>query len=184
MSQKRRKPRVQYELLTLQVEDYSVTVNATISYQAREPRPKSDKIRLYSFGHTIEIVGTCTAPDERARETYRIIMEPPVGDEPPFDATLSDVRVKDDNGLVKHRKVQGQVVPVYDIPEGLGLLGRKRGPIKWEGSVWLPEPTLMQTMIVLANKHPLYLQIHERKIDRMRWINGLTLQTTNPLGDR
>ena len=105
MSQKRRKPRVQYELLTLQVEDYSVTVNASISYRARELRPESDKTPLYSFGHTIEIVGTCTSPDERARETYRIIMEPPEFDEHTFDTTLSDVQVKDANGLVKYRKI-------------------------------------------------------------------------------
>ena len=183
MTQKRRKPRVQYELLTLQAEDYSVTVNASISYRAREQRPESDKIPLYSFGHTIEIVGTCTSPDERAGETYRIIMEPPESDEHTFDTTLSDVQVKDENGLAKHRKVRGQLVPVYDIPEGLGSLGRKRGPINWEGTVWLPEPTLMQTMIVLTNRQPLYLQIYERKIDRTRWIDGLTLRTTDPRED-
>jgi hypothetical protein len=35
-------------------------------------------------------------------------------------------------------------------------------------------------LILLTNVKPLYLEIHERKIGRTHWINGVRLQTTDP----
>ena len=89
-------------------------------------------------------------------------------------------RVMYENSSFKYRKVSGRSLPVYDIPEGLGLLDKDRGTRNWNGWLWVPEQTLTQMLILLTNVKPLYLEIHERKVKRTRWINGLRVQTTDP----
>ncbi len=62
----------------------------------------------------------------------------------------------------------------------MGLLQTVRGEPSWSGWLWVSEETVSQMLTLLTGRSPLYLAIHERKVDRTRWINGLCLQTTDP----
>ena len=180
MSPKKTKPRVQEEFLTIEVEDFSASVNASINPQAREPRPEIDKLRIFNFGSTIEIKGTCPSPDRRTIERYQITIYAPLTDELEANARLRDVYARDERGSIKYHKVHGLLLPAYVIPPGLGLLNRRRGPVTWDGCIWVPEQSITQMLVLLSKVQPLYLHIHVRRLDRTCWIDGLTLQTTDP----
>ena len=61
---KKANPMAQDEYLTIAVEDYSASITTSINPEVREPRPENDKVRIFSFGSSIEIKGTCTSPDD------------------------------------------------------------------------------------------------------------------------
>jgi hypothetical protein len=69
---------------------------------------------------------------------------------------------------------------VYELPNGIGPPERVRGTKDWTGWCWVSPRTVSDMLALLPNVQPLYISIHERKIGRKRWINGLTLQTTDP----
>ena len=180
MTRKKIKPVDQYAFLTINVDKFSSAVNMSVNGQARDRRQDNDNVSLYSFGCDVEIQGTCTYPPERVHENYRIDISTKPQSQLDFDAKLKDTRVRDEDGSFKYHKVRGRFLPVYDIPEGLGLLDKERGTTNWNGWLWVPEQTLTQMLILLTNVKPLYLEVHERKIGRTRWINGVRLQMTDP----
>ena len=180
MTRKKIKPVDQYAFLTISVDKFSAAVNTSINGQARERHQHNDNVSLYSFGCSVEIQGTCTYPPERVHESYRIDISTNPQSQLDFDAKLKDTRVRDEDGSFKYRKVRGRSLPVYDIPEGLGLLDKERGTTNWNGWLWVPEQTLTQMLILLTNVKRLSLEGHERKIGRRHWINELRLQMTDP----
>ena len=97
-----------------------------------------------------------------------------------FDVTLSDCQARDDDGDRKYRRVRGEDVPVYEVPKGIGMIERVRGVGGWSGWCWISPRAVSDMLVLLPNVSPLYISLHERKIGRTRWINGLTLQTTDP----
>ena len=180
MTRKKIKPVDQYAFLTISVDKFSAAVNTSINGQARERHQHNDNVSLYSFGCSVEIQGTCTYPPERVHESYRIDISTNPQSQLDFDAKLKDTRVRDEDGSFTYRKVRGRSLPVYDIPEGLGLLDKERGTTNWNGWLWVPEQTLTQMLILLTNVKRLSLEGHERKIGRRHWINELRLQMTDP----
>lgn len=95
-------------------------------------------------------------------------------------AKLSGRHMMDDDGARKYRKVRGEEIPVYDVPDGLGLIEKVRGEKRWSGFCWVSPGTVSDMLALLPHVHPLYISIHERKVGRTRWINGLSLQMSHP----
>jgi hypothetical protein len=126
MTQKKIKPVDQYAFLTINVDTFTSAVNMSVNGQARDRRQNNDNVSLYSFGCDVEIQGTCTYPPERVHENYRIGISTKPQSQLDFDAKLKDTRVRDEDGSFKYRKVRNRSLPVYDIPEGLGLLDTRR----------------------------------------------------------
>lgn len=180
MPTKKRKPAEQYTFLAVQVQTYSADVSAHINHDAQDKRRQADDVRIYRFGSRLEIEGICSYPDERLSEKYHITVYGEHPGEHDFDATLADFAVRDEMGTRKYRKRRDRLVPVYRDPRGLGMLEKERGTKNWHGWLWVPEATAMQMLSLLTTMRPLYLDIHERKIERDRWINGFGLQTTHP----
>ena len=181
MQKKKSKPVVREEYLTIKIEDFNIMVETSINSEARRRRPESDSVNLFRDGPFIEITGDCTSPADRANERYRIAIFKNANGVIDFDAKIRDVHVIDKDGLPKYRKAGGRLLPVYDIPEGFAVISRKRGPVNWDGGLWMPNETITQLLIVLTRmQHPLYLRIHERKIDRTHWLDGLSLHTSDP----
>jgi hypothetical protein len=71
-------------------------------------------------------------------------------------------------------------VPVYDVPDGLGLIQKIRNKKEWTGFCWVSPGTVSDMLLLLPHVRPLYISIHERKVGRTRWINGLSLQMSHP----
>lgn len=172
-----------YTFLGVGLSGFSARVGASVSHKARDPRHYRDDTNVYEFTSSLEFEGVCTYPEERAGEFYRLTAyghEPRPGE---FALTLADCHVRDERGLPKYRKLAGKQVPVYEVPKGIGLLNRERGTRAWTGWVWVSSQLITDMLTLLRTAGPLYVGIQESKVDRSRWIVGLTLQTTDPANE-
>lgn len=86
----------------------------------------------------------------------------------------------DKNRLPKYRAYRGKQIPVYAPPKGMGTLEKERGQPRWHGAVWAQPRYVNDLLVLLDHNQQLYLSIHERKIERKRWIQSITVQTSDP----
>jgi hypothetical protein len=176
MKNRNKKPSVTYELLSIRLGGYRASVNP----YARDKRHQYADPKIYSFGTSVELEGVCDYPDERSGDRYVISVHGWETEEGEFEARLSDRHVKDEDGTWKYRKVRVEEIPVYGVPDGLGLIEKVRGKNEWTGFCWVSPRTVSDMLLLLPHVSPLYISIHERKVGRTRWINGLTLQMSHP----
>lgn len=127
MAKRKKFPDVTYEFLSIPLSRYRANVDASINYEARDKRHHWADPKIYSFGTLIELEGVCDYPEERAGDKYVISVHGWEAEEGQFEARLSDRHVLDEDGSRKYRKVRGEEVPVYDVPEGIGLIEKIRG---------------------------------------------------------
>ena len=180
MAKRKRKPADQYDFLALEVEDYAARVDSSISLEVRVPRHYDVDAKVYDFQSVIELEAVTLWPDERAGNHYFLTLYGGESHRRDFDLTLSQCQARNEDGSLSFRKVKGKLIPVYDVPSGIGVLEKIRGSRDWTGFAWV-SPTIVSDMLkLLPHVKPLYLMIHERKIGRHYWMAGLTLQTTNP----
>jgi hypothetical protein len=71
-------------------------------------------------------------------------------------------------------------VPVYRRPLGIATLEKARGERRWTTCAFLPQATVDAMRQLMYATRPLYLAVHERKADRKRWAQSLSLQTRMP----
>lgn len=175
-----KKPGEEYAILGIQVTGYIARVDASINYEVRDPHHFYEDAEIYKFGTSLEIDGVCTYPDERAGEEYQFTI---YGTEPGsgrFDLKLDDCHTRDEDGTRAYHVNRDKETPVYDVPKGIGPLERRRKTQPWLGWCWVSPPVVTDMLTLLPNVNPLFVQIHEIKIGRKRWIVGLTLQTSDP----
>jgi len=176
---KRKKTVEEYEFLGIKITGYKASVDASINYEVRDKRHYYRDAKVYSFDSSVELEGVCNYPEEREGEKFLFSVHGREIHEGGFDVTLSGCHVLDD-GARKYRRVRGEDVPVYEVPKGIGPIQRVRGIGGWSGWCWISPRAVSDMLALLPNVSPLYISLHERKIGRNRWINGLTLQTTDP----
>ena len=178
----RQKTIEEYTLLGIEVAGYKARSESSLNYNLRgsHPRYARDEDLIYKFVTTLEITGVSTYPSERAGDTYELTLRGHESHPGEFSETLRDYQVRDEYGVPVYRKYRGDQIPVYDGPPGLATLNKRRGERIWD--VWLPmAPRLVSDILsLLVHVRPLYASIHERKMGRDRWIQSLTVQTTNP----
>lgn len=176
-----RRTKERYSFLCIEVTSLSASVDAGVNHKARDYRRYGgENLRVYRFDSQLELGGACTWPAETAGDQYSItVYGRPQGDEE-LDSTLKDHALKAADGTPRFRTRKGHQEPVYRLPEGIGLLQKRRGAPLWNGWVWVHEQTVSQMLTLASWWQPLFIQIHEHKVGRHRWINGLTLQTTDP----
>ena len=71
-------------------------------------------------------------------------------------------------------------MPVYRRPLGIATLEKARGERRWTTCAFLPQATGDAMRQLMYATRPLYLAVHERKADRKRWAQSLSLQTRMP----
>ena len=180
MAPRKKTPSVEYELLSIPLSGFVASVDASVNHKARDRRHHYRDPKIYSFGSSVELVGVCDYPEERSGESYVISVHGWETEEGEFEARLSDRHVMDEDGMRKYRKVRGKEIPMYDVPEGIDLIEKVRGEKRWSGFCWVSPGTVSDMLLLLPHVRPLYISIHERKVGRTRWINGLTLQMSHP----
>ncbi len=146
----------------------------------RNPKRYRDNAKVYEFHSQLELNGIFKYPDERIDEKFQLTVYGRDLDHPEFALTLKDCHVRDDEGSYKYRKVRGKEVPDYDVPKSIGYLERQRGTKIWIGAVWVSQHTVTDMLTLLPGVRPLYIALHERRVERNRLIVGLTLQITDP----
>lgn len=183
MAERKKKSTPEYNLLTIMIDDFSAHVSASVNFEVNDPRHCYKDTKVYRFESYLDIKGACTYPEDRAGDTYDMTVygAKPIHGE--FSMTLADCHVRDEKGFMKYRTVRGEKIPIYDVPKGIGHLDRRRGTQTWVGWTWAPSEIISNMLALLPHVRPLFLAIHEIRIGRQRWINSLTLQTTDPEED-
>lgn len=176
----------EYAHLALRIDDYKARVETSINHYAHGPqyafRDTEDE-PLIHFLANLEIIATCVYPDERAGDTYELTI---YGDDHPESQTLwklKDVQVVDEHYSRKYREYRGNRIPVYHPPKGIGMLDKSRGEPHWHGTIWAQPRYITDLLIVLGHSKRLYLGVRARMIERHRWIQSVSVQTTNPADD-
>lgn len=180
---RRKKAEDEHSFLTIRVDRHDVRADASINHDVYAPQyaiHTSDADPLYRFETQITISGTATFPERQVGDLYEVTI---CGDRSPssrLQATLKDAQACDEHGSPMYREYRGGQIPVYRPPPGLALIDKVRGMAKW--TVWINvAPQLVNDMLVLLGcGRETFVEIHERKHERARWVQGLSLQTTDP----
>lgn len=180
MSTKKKVQRKEYDFLGIALSGFDILVEGSINHEVRIPRYYREDARVYNYSTQLQLTGTSIFPDEHINESYFIVVHGSEDVSTKFDTVLSDYHVPDESQSPVYRKVRGELKPVYDPPSGIGLLERERGTKDWSGWCWLPASIVSDMVVLLNQRKPLYISIHEMKQGRARWIVGLTLQTIDP----
>jgi hypothetical protein len=175
-----RKPTEEYAFLTIRVESHDVNLTAGINshlfgvtahYINRDAAVFESTTRL-------DIHGVCTDPTERAGQQCHITLY----EESPSTSALrvKDIHAKDKHDAPKYRTNRGKHTPMYDIPDGLAVIERRRSDGAWTAQVPVAPKLVTHMLILLGHTRQTYLFIHERRLGRRRWIRSISLQTTDP----
>jgi hypothetical protein len=182
---RRKKSEDEHTFLRIEVKKYEVRVETSLNLNLRGVRPlfARDDDLVYTFFSSLEITGVSTYPEERAGHCYEITVyghETHSGD---FALTLRDVQARDEHSAPLYRSYRGEEIPVYNCPPGIATIDRQHGATTWQAWVFVARRLASDMLVLLGQRRPLYLAIHERKTERQRWIVSLTLQATDPAED-
>lgn len=178
----KKSPEATHTQLCIAIDDYDVRVDASlnIDLDSRHSLLSTDESPVYTHSTHIELRGVCTYPEERAGDAYEVKLISGNHYFKDFSLTLKDVQVRDEHGIPQYRSYHGNTIPVYEKPEGIAVLEKRRGEMLWDLLAFI-DPHLASNMLPLLNlPKPLYLAIHEKKFNRKRWIQNISLQTTDP----
>lgn len=186
MSRKRHrqgKREEQHTHLAIRVDRYDAGVRASINHNVHSPQYAwnlDDADPVYEFTNEVTITGTATYPPERAGDTYEVTM---YGNDAPshrLHLELKDVQERDVHGSPKYRQYRGREIPIYIAPKGLCLLDKVRGEAHWRAWLLVSSRMVTDALTLLGQRKHVFLAIHERKANRARWVQRISLQTSDP----
>ncbi|RUX42924.1 hypothetical protein EOA33_30635 [Mesorhizobium sp. M4A.F.Ca.ET.050.02.1.1] len=181
---KRRKQTVEeHTHLGIRVEHYEASVEAAVNYNVYSPQSawnSDDDDPLYRFTTRLIVAGISTYPEERAGDRYEVTIYGDNLGSGDVRATLKDVQERDEYGSPKYRSYRGRQIPIYNPPSGMGLIDKIRGEPRWTAWLRVSPRFTSDALALFGNGRSLFLAIHERKRDRARWVQSVSLQTTDP----
>lgn len=185
-SKRQKQPEEEHTNLALRVERCDVSVEAAVNYNVYAPQSawnSDDDDPLYRFTTRLTVAGISTYPEERAGDTYEVTIYGDNLGSGDIRATLKDVQERNELGSPRYRQYRGRQIPIYKPTPGMGLIDKIRGEARW--TVWLRvSPRFASDALALmSDGRSLFLAIHERKKDRARWIQSVSLQTTDPTNE-
>ncbi|TGV61079.1 hypothetical protein EN784_01380 [bacterium M00.F.Ca.ET.141.01.1.1] len=169
--------------LAVKVEHCEASVETRIEpgiYQPQYAWDLDDNAPLYRTTTQLTFTGVATYPEGRAGEAYELTIYGSNSDPRRIEATVKDVQARNGHGSLKFRSYRGREIPIYNPPSGMGLLDKVRGEPRW--MAWLHVSPLFanDALALVSSGRSLFLGIHERRSKRTRWIQGISLQTTDP----
>ncbi|MCB0636465.1 MAG: hypothetical protein KDC54_07590 [Lewinella sp.] len=176
----------QYTDLSVRVDAYDVSANASINNNIRSPESalyRDDEEPVYEFSTHLEISGTSIGPASRAGDTYDLSLYSENRPARGVNLPLKALQELDEHDSPVYRTYRGAPVPVYREPPGIALIKKDRGKPRW--TVWVPAlPHFVSDVLVLLGQdRQVYITLYERKVERRRWLQYLTFQTNNPLDE-
>lgn len=121
-----------------------------------------------------------TYPESRAGDTYALTIYTDDAPSGRIHATLNAMHERDEDFSPKYRTYRGKQVPVFRKPPGFGLLDKVRGEPRWTAWLQVVPRYMSDLLVLLGQDRQLYVMLHERKEKRVRWVQGMSLQTTDP----
>lgn len=179
---KSRKAQVQHTHLAIKVESYEVSSDVSVNFNLRTfpLHFADDDDPVLEYVTALDISGVCIAPEARAGDAYEISIRGDEGRRSEKLLTLKDLQDRDEDRVPIYKTYRGENYPVYrDIP-GIATLNKTRGENRWDAWIQVAPRLVSDMLALLPTGRPLYLAIHERKLDRKRWIESISLQTTDP----
>ena len=178
-----RKLKEEHTHIAVRVEHWNIRADASINFTALDARYgiRSDEDdSLYQFDTQLEISGTSIWPASRAGEIYELTLYGDGSRSGGVSMSLKDVHERDEDGSPQYRTYRGQRYPVYGAPPGLALIDKIRGESRW--TTWVPAAPrfVSDVLMMLGQDRQLYLALHERKLERKRWLQNLSIQTDDP----
>lgn len=176
-----KKPQDTYTLLGARITHYEMRVTAGLNADLKlaDRRVATPQAPLYTYITTLQIEGMCTYPDERAGEQYDLLI---VGDShaAKLQLTLEDIHVRDASCSRQYRQYRGEDVPVYAPPPGISIMYRGTKRRVWHAYLTVAPHLATDMLTGLATGAASFLSLHEHRVGRQRWIDSLTLQSTDP----
>jgi hypothetical protein len=171
-----------HTFLAIRMDGFDVAVGTSVNIHLRGSIHYylSDESPVFTPEFRIDLVGTCAYPESRAGDKYELTI---YGERSEAEQVkVKDIRARDQNELPIYRTYRGRQVPVYKTPPGFASLERIRATRDWRASIWVVPRTARDMLLVLneSRLRPIYVGIHERKVDRMHWIQSLHVQTRDP----
>ena len=166
--------------LGIRVEKVEARIGTGLNHDlvSRNPFSDSPKDFVFEFGAAVVFHGVAIYPPERQGEKFEIQAVAKVSGRPRL--TFKDVQEHDKDGLPVYRKRRENQVPVYRPPNGLGVLERRRYDEVWYSYLFVEPAFCSNALAMIGLNRQLYLAVHEVKVERRRWIRGLSIQTTDP----
>jgi hypothetical protein len=171
-----------YTNLVIKVETYEASVSAGVNHLAYEPQygwHSDGEEPVYELHNRVVLSGTAIAPEKRAGDRYEITLYGSSG--PDLDARLKDLAELDAHGSPRYRTYRGREVPVYKPPFGLGVLNKVRGEPAWTTHLFVKPVLVDRWLALLGTTKNLFIELHECKVGRDRWVRSIGLQTTDPM---
>jgi len=172
----------EHTLLAIEVDDYEVRTDAGINLHLLGSMQDllDDEDPVYSFNTELEISGICTYPEERAGDRYDVSLHSSTATPYKLQLKIKDLHKRDKYNSPIYRKYRGVSRAVYEEPYALSYLEKVRGEPRFR--VWMQVAPQMVTdsLILLTSKNQSYVSIHERKKNRKRHVQNLSVQSTNP----
>ena len=182
MAGKKKKTIEAYETLAIKVNHFDCRMSAGVNYELHDERRAHDETRVYRYDSDLTISGICTYPKDRENHQFHFTI---MGEDHGYrnhDLSLKQCHALDEDGDWIYKKVRGREEPVYDLPDGIGTLEKERGEPVWRSWIWVPLNLTNQILTTLNTSRELYIEVHEKRLIRRRWVVSLSLQTENPLG--
>lgn len=180
-TKKIKKVKSEYSFLGIEIIKFDVIADASINYEVRQaPQKTSGEERVYSFATQIEIAGVCNYPEDNAGTPYNLTIYGDDRRQDRFNMRLKDFQAIDDQWQKVFRKKKDRMIPVYEVPTGIGYLETPRGSKSGSGYAWVSSRFVSDMLTILTINRPMYLDIHRLKEGRGYAISSLALKTINP----
>lgn len=186
MSHKRKRPNKhaeEHSHIVIRLERYEAGVEGGVNHYAYAPQYAwnlDDDDPVYEFTNQIVITGISTYPPERQGDHYELTIRGTEAASHHLKAKLKDIHARDQYGSPKYRGYRGRQIPIYEPPKGLGLIDKVRGEKRWTAWLFVTPRFVNDLLVLLGHQRKLFLSLHERKVDRSRWVQGVTLQSNDP----
>ena len=180
MSKRTKSMPEEYSINHAELHSYKASVDASINHEVRDPKHYRQDATVYEFDSRLEFECKFICSENRIDEQLELTVHGSNSAKREFGLILKDCHVRDDEGTFKYHKVRGKELPVYDVPKGVGYIERQRGAAKWRGAAWVNQTTIANMLSLLTSVQSLYFMLHERKVNRTRWLVGISLQTYHP----
>lgn len=180
---KSKKLEAEHTMLGIKVDRYDARVEAALHMDARGEHPYYNRPNdlVFPTHTTLDIYGNIAYPDERVGELFRLTVIGETSSDPPL--ILKNVQVRDEHNIPQYRTIRGTTYPVYDSPQGLTALERMREARGWRAWIFSAPHFVTELLVLLPSNSQLYLSVQEKKADRKRWVQSVSLQTTDPASE-
>ena len=173
-----------HRYLIVRVESHEACLTAEVSHDAYHPehayRDGSEEL-LFQYRTRLFLRGKCLQPKEIEGDAVELTIYGDDSKSHRHDVTLSDIQEKDEKYRInQYRTYRDKEIPIYRPPKGMALFSKVRGENLW--TAWLFTPTRFtgELLQLLGHGRDIFLELHEYKEARDRWLRGISVRTDMP----